>query len=120
MTVGHVRDYFPRVTLTLAGRSGPLNVEFILDTAFDGELALPPSLLAQMDAAYASERSILLADSSVARRAVYEAVVEWEEEERITDVLVLDGNPLLGMIFLDGYHIHIEDSSGGEVVIEPL
>jgi hypothetical protein len=35
-------------------------------------------------------------------------------------VLVLETNPLLGTLLLDGCHIDIEATEGGEVVIEPL
>ena len=45
MILGHVRDYMPRVSLLLPGVNGLVSVEFILDTGFDGELSLPPSLL---------------------------------------------------------------------------
>ena len=40
MIYGQFRSRFPRLTLTLPGLKGPLDVEFILDTGFDGELAL--------------------------------------------------------------------------------
>ena len=38
MMIGHVRDNFPRLMLTLPGRNGSVNVEFVVDTGFDGEL----------------------------------------------------------------------------------
>lgn len=31
MILGYVRDYLPRVTLSLPGLDGPLSVEFIVD-----------------------------------------------------------------------------------------
>ncbi len=45
MILGHVRDRFPRVSLSMPGRNGPLLVEFIVDTGFDGDLALPQSII---------------------------------------------------------------------------
>lgn len=44
MILGQVRRRFPRVVLALPGREGPFEVELIVDTAFDGDLALPPDL----------------------------------------------------------------------------
>lgn len=38
---GLVRDRFPTVVLQVRGRSGQREIEFIVDTGFDGELALP-------------------------------------------------------------------------------
>ena len=52
MIFGHVRDGFPRIMLTLLGPNGSVNVEFIVDTAFDGELSLPGNILIQLQATY--------------------------------------------------------------------
>ena len=38
MIAGEYRDHFPRVWLTLPGSTGPVDVEFIVDTGFEGEL----------------------------------------------------------------------------------
>lgn len=62
MILGHVRDGFPRSTLALPGRNGPLNVEFIVDTSFDGDLAVPDAVIAQLQATFAGDRPIILAD----------------------------------------------------------
>ncbi len=50
MMLGHVRQRFPRVLLTLPGQAGPLEIEFIVDTAFDGDLAVPSELALRLDA----------------------------------------------------------------------
>ena len=63
MILGHVRDNLPRVRLTLPGLTGPLTIEFIVDTGFDGELSLPASVLRQLDAVYLGDKPIMLADS---------------------------------------------------------
>lgn len=48
MIQGHVRDRLPRVLLSLPGEDGPFDVEFILDTGFEGELALPRAIAAPL------------------------------------------------------------------------
>jgi len=120
MTLGHVRDNFPRVALALPGLRGPLNVEFLVDTGFDGELALPSTLINQMEASFITERAVLLADGSQSKRPVYKVTLKWEDEPRITEVMLLEGAPLLGSELLAGYLLQIEMTDGGEVVIEPL
>ena len=40
-----IRDHLARVTLILPSSAGPLSVEFIVDTGFEGDLALPSSIL---------------------------------------------------------------------------
>lgn len=49
MILGHVRDGFPRIVLDLTGLRGVMRVEFLLDTGFEGELAVPLALMQQLD-----------------------------------------------------------------------
>ena len=120
MRRGHVRDRFARLMLALPSRDGVANVEFVVDTGFDGELALPSGLLTTLDAAYAGDRPLLLADGSVRRHPFYQVIMEWDEEERIIEVIALDGNPLLGVELLEGNLFQSEMTDGGEVTVEPL
>lgn len=120
MILGQVEDFFPRLTLALPGRDGPLEVEFLVDTGFYGELALPISLLRLLDAAPLDRRTLRLVDGSprVARAA--EALIDWNGEPRLAEVLELGGEPLLGVLLLQEYHLHAEMTDGGEVLLEPL
>lgn len=120
MLLGHVQDFFPRLTLTLPGANGPFDVEFIVDTAFLGELALPGRLLRQLDAEPLQRRSLLLADGSPRVSPAAEIVLDWNGETRLTEVLELEGSPLLGAILLDDLYLHSQMTDGGEVLIEPL
>lgn len=120
MKVGHVRDNLPRIVLALPTLDGMVNVEFIVDTGFDGELALPLTVMRQIDAEFATERLIRLAEGGIRRRACYEVNLDWNDEERLTEILLLEGNPLLGSELLIGSLVHIEMTNGGEVTIEPL
>lgn len=120
MLYGHVRDHLPRVLLPLPGISGPFSVEFCLDTGFEGELALPSALAVALRLEGVEPRTIAMADGTVRTAFVGYITLEWIEELRPTEVLVLEGNPLQGMLLLEGSHVHVEDADGGEVVIEPL
>lgn len=120
MIVGYIRDRFPRVTLQLPGLQGPLNIEFIVDTGFDGDLSLPSSLISQIDAA-ASEFRLIQAVGERARQAqAFELLLDWFDEEHITEVIILENAPLLGVGLMEGSLLQAEMQTGGEVSLEPL
>ena len=56
--LGIVRDYSPRIRLTLPGVAGIFQVEGVVDTGFEGELALPSSLARRLDADSFGKRRI--------------------------------------------------------------
>ncbi len=120
MMVGQWRDGFPRVMLTLPGVGGPLNVEFIVDTGFDGDLALPESMIRQLDAAILESRLIRLAEGFQQRSYYYEMVLDWDGEPRPIEVLALDGNPLIGNDLWKYYSLQAENIKGGDVSFEPF
>ncbi len=120
MIFGHVRDRFPRITLTLPGLNGPMSIEFIVDTGFDGDLAVPGALAAQMEAAESEFRYISAAGGSARLSQALEVVLDWDNEERITEVIVLENAPLLGVGLMEGCLLQAEMQTGGEVVLEPL
>jgi clan AA aspartic protease len=118
MIFGHVRDNFPHVTLTLPGRNGPVNVEFIVDTGFDGELTLPHDVIRELDAVQAMRHPVLFAGGFGSTAPHYKIVFDWNEEERVTEIIELEGKPLLGNALLEGGQLHIDMNDGGEVLIE--
>lgn len=120
MILGYVRDFLPRVSLTLPGQNGPVTIEFVGDTDFDGDLSLPSTLVSRLDAAFATERTLRLADGSIHRRLAYQIDLDWDDEARLTEVLILENDPLLGAVLLDGMHVSLEMVDGGDVRIERL
>lgn len=120
MKIGRVLDNLPRISLTLPGQSGPITVEFIVDTGFDGELAIPPSLLTRIDAIYVTDRVVRLANGAKYAQGSYLVDLDWDDDARPTEILEIDGVPLLGTELLAGFQIHIEMMDGGEVVIERM
>lgn len=115
-----MRGGLPRVTLDLPGQSGTLRREFVLDTGFEGELALPASDVAQLVRSPAFAQRVRLADGSEREQAVYLVTIDWNDEPRMTEVLVLEGSPLLGSGLLAEQFVQLEMTQNGEVSIEPL
>ncbi len=85
MTVGQWRDRFPRVTLTLPGLSGPLDVEFVVDTGFDGEIAVPETLIRRLELTILDARFVQLAGGFRQRCYSFEMVLDGDEETRRVD-----------------------------------
>ncbi len=120
MIFGHVRDSLPRLAVTLPGQAGPLRVELVVDTGFEGELALPSRLLSRLHTAPLSSRRIRLADGSEQFQPVHLAQREWAGEARNVEILTLEGAPLLGSLLMTGFLLQVEMTDGGEVSLEPL
>jgi predicted aspartyl protease len=120
MIAGTFRRDHPRIPLVLPGITGPLEVEFTVDTGFAGDLALSVDLLRQTDAVIVGSRDRLLAGGIMIRCPLYELVMEWGGEPRSVEVLVLDGDPLAGTELLRDTLLQIEVTEGGEVIVDVL
>ena len=102
MILGVFRDHFPRVTLKLPVDTGHVSVQFILDSGFDGDLALPSKIIRQLDARPMFRSVRALGDGTLLECPVYQLDLDWDDEPRTVEVIVLEHNPLLGTILLDG------------------
>lgn len=120
MMIGEFREHFPRLSLDLPTDDGTEQVEFVLDTGFEGDLTLPSAVARRLDARYRGSQFRILADGSSVECAIYYLFLDWHGESRQVEVLVLETNPLLGTLLLDGCHLDIEMTEGGEVIVELL
>ena len=116
MMIGIVRKGFPRLTVELAGRSGTESAEFVVDTGFDGDLALSANAVRDPQTTLQGVQIRSTADGNYIQVEVHTARDRWREVE----LLVLGGSPLLGMTLLNGSHVDIEATEGGELLIETL
>ena len=124
---GEFRDRYPRITLALPGSNSsrePVEVEFIVDTGFDGEIVLPGYLARQIDLRFEGTQKRMLANGALVECPVHSLLLsvngDDEEEPRLVEVLVMEGNALLGTLFLDNHHLQVTVTEGGEVLIEPV
>ncbi|MGI4792065.1 MAG: hypothetical protein ACRYFS_24850 [Janthinobacterium lividum] len=120
MMQGTFRDEHPRIVLSLPGMQDRLDVEFIVDTGFAGDLSLPIRLINQTEVTLMGFRDRRLATGQEFRCPYCSIMLEWDGEVRLTEVLVLEGDPLLGTVLLREYLILVEMTDGGEISIEPL
>ena len=95
-------------------------VEFVIDTGFDGELAMPETLVHRLDARILESRSVELAGGFLERCFAYELVLDWDGETQFVELLTLNGRPLIGNDLWKDYSLQAENMDGGEVVFEPF
>jgi clan AA aspartic protease len=115
---GHVRDKLPRVLLSIAALEESIQAEFVVDTGFDGALALPAAILTLVDTSLIGNRLVELADTTIRRTTYYAVQVEWDGEQHMAEAMLVDGRPLLGYEMMEGGVLQVEMSDGGEVSIE--
>jgi predicted aspartyl protease len=120
MRVGNFREEHPRLTLTLPMKRGELDIEFIVDTGFAGDLTLPFHLAVQLAGSEGGPRDRQLATGQQFQFPSYEILLDWNDDLRPTEVLVLEGEPLLGTVLIREYLLQSEMTEGGTVSIEPL
>lgn len=118
MIVGVFRDHMPRIPLSLRGESGTIPVELVLDTGFQGFLSLPRSILNRVGGVAVGEQVTRLANGSIDTVPEYRVLVDWDGEIREMEAIAYENNPLLGMMAVEGCHVDMEASEGGEVLIE--
>ena len=120
MILGRVRERFPRISLRLPGLDGPFSVEFIVDTAFDGDLALPAHLISRVATSYVAFRRVRLADGYESNQEYRKVEIAWDEDVIPVEVLILETTPLIGVLLMENYFLQAEMQNGGEVSLEPL
>ena len=116
MIEGEFRDGHPRIELTLKGASGSVAFSFIVDTGFEGGLALPARFANQLRVSPTGMVDRALANGAIVKVPVLEVAVVWDGKFRYTELLVLEGNPLVGTDFLMDNLLTVEIASGGAVV----
>jgi clan AA aspartic protease len=89
-----------------------------LNTGFDGYLTLPLDIARHIIIMPLGPEVHTLADGSRVRCPVGSTRIDWNEEERETEVLIVGKNPLMGTRLLEGAQLTIEMNEGGEVFVE--
>ena len=95
------------------------NVEFIIDTGFEGELSLPASLVTAFGMPFDHQGMTRLANGTTVNVPVHRAVVLWDGAVRIVRVMASSGGlPLLGMEILRDFDLRARCRPGGPIEIE--
>lgn len=110
-----------RVSVVVSnGEGDSIEASAVVDTGFMGALLLTRSLASRLNLPQIEQEELMLADGSIVRFAVHEAVVTWQDEERAVAAHVSDGDVLVGIELLLGNVGLIQFQEGGEVTIEAI
>lgn len=119
MRVGHVTaDGRAHVQISVVGAAGSVQeIEALLDTGFNGAVALPPEQIAALGLTQRSKTTVVLASGERRTVPTYRATVQFGGKERV--VLIAEaGEPLVGMRLLWGRDLHVQCTAGGSVAVE--
>jgi clan AA aspartic protease len=94
-------------------------IECVVDTGFEGALALPPGAVSAMGLPFLIEIDANLADNSSRKVDVHRATIAWNGVGLPVAVLAMGRRPLLGTALLDGHTLKIDFVDNGEVSIRP-
>ena len=107
------------VTVEIANSNGVFEpLEVIMDTGFNGDLALPRDVILDLGLAYRGQITWTLATGQEATMANYDGVLSWHGRPREVGVVETESESLLGMALLIGSKFTVDARIGGEVVIE--
>ena len=121
MLTGRIHNRQAWLTVEILNNSGqPFPVEVVLDTGFEGELALLIPVIRQLglqgyDYGFAEQ-----SDGSFTRVAIYRATVLWDGQRRQIDVIESGSDSLLGMELLLGSRVTLDVRDGSPVTIDAL
>jgi clan AA aspartic protease len=98
----------------------PMRISAVVDTGYNGSLALPSQIIARLSLRFAGHRTGKLADGSSILLTMYSAFVEWHGRSKF--VVIADGAaaPLIGMALISGSRLTIDAIEDGSVLIEEL
>jgi clan AA aspartic protease len=96
------------------------SLDFIIDTGFNGYLALPLQAVNAMNLSPLANTPATLADGSQVLFSVHLATIVWDNIEKIVPILASGNKPLLGTAMMQGYHLEINFEDNGLVSLERI
>jgi clan AA aspartic protease len=97
-----------------------VEVEFIVDTGFEGFLTLPLDLVVKFDLPYVAKIQANLADNSQVATNAHAVKIVWDGIERDVIVLAMGRRPLVGTALLEDCHLSIDFCEGGTVIVDEI
>jgi len=97
-----------------------IEIEFVVDTGFEGALTLPPAAVAALGLPFFQEMNANLANDISVRADVHVATIIREGQEIEVLVLSMGRRPLLGTALLAGKELVVQFIENGIVIIDDL
>ena len=109
------------VTLSLRGPAGQeREIDATIGTGFNGFLALPPTMVADLGLPVVGDGEAVLADGSEAFYNVYGVTMLWDGRPRYVETGAVGDEPLVGMSMLVGHDLYVAVEPGGRVIIQTI
>lgn len=114
MITGRIHENLEaRIELQIVHENGTDNVEFLVDTGFNGYLAIPQSLVDHFNLELGAVQRGITADGRASYFDTVEVQAIWHGRSRALRAQVLD-EPLVGTRLLDGNKLSADWTVGGE------
>ena len=122
MLTGAVSDELqPWVTIEMLASNGQSHtVEVVLDTGFNGHLALSAAAIRRLDLPIGIRRPAVTATGDRVSLMTYRGTVMWAGQPRPVEVVEADSEPLMGMELLLDSLVTLEVRDGGAVTVDAL
>ena len=121
MITGVVEVREARVELQVHGPEGRnQRLNAVIDTVYTASLSLPPAVISSLGLRWQSIGRGILADGSECLFDVFEAEMDWDDEQTRVLVDEADTDPLIGMALLSGFELNIQIRPRGQVIIRKL
>jgi clan AA aspartic protease len=95
-------------------------IECVVDTGFEGALALPPDAVAVLGLPFYQEIYANLADNSDVSVDAHRATIVWKGHELDVAVLAMGRRPLLGTALLAGKELVAQFVDNGPVTVDDI
>ena len=90
----------------------------VLDTGYDGDLALPSREIDRLALVPSDELLVILGNGDHELMQVYDTFASWHEQLIAVDVLRTDNESVIGTALLENNTLTIQAWDGGDVLIE--
>lgn len=121
MIQGRMNGLQPQIKVLFRRVNQPdLEIEFVVDTGFEGALTLPPAAVAAMGLPFFQEMDANLADDQSVKADVHVATIVLDGHELDVLVLAMGRRPLLGTALLAGKELVAQFADKGLVTVDDV
>lgn len=121
MTHGRVSGLQAQVGVVFRLPNRPdVEIEFVVDTGFEGALTLPAAAVAALGLPFFQEMNANLANDVSVRADVHVATIVWQGRQMDALVLAMGRRPLLGTALLAGRELVAQFVDRGLVTIDDI
>lgn len=92
--------------------------ECVLDTGYDGDIALPSAVIRRLGLISTGSRDSALANSDIVQLPIYRGIASWHGQLTDVEVTGTRRESAIGMSLLENSTLTIQAWDGGEVLIQ--